>query len=199
MWADLSGPARVIDGDTLRIGATRIRLHGIDAPEAAQTCTSAEGADFACGAVATQALVTVIGEGRVACTPVDLDRYGRTVARCAVAGRDLGQAMVAAGYATAYRAYSTAYVKAEDEARRAGRGLWAAQMQNPADYRAAQAQVQAAPASCAIKGNIGGGGRIYHTPGQEHYAATRISTAKGERWFCTEAEARAAGWRAARR
>ena len=197
--AELAGPARVIDGDTLRIGATQIRLHGIDAPEAAQTCTSAEGGVFACGSVATEALAALVGNASVACTPVDVDRYGRTVARCAVAGRDLGRGMVAAGYATAYRSFSTAYVPAEDDARRAGRGLWAAQMPDPAAFRAARATGSAAQPSCAIKGNIGSGGRIYHMPGQDHYAATRISTAKGERWFCSEAEARAAGWRAARR
>ena len=197
--AELSGPARVIDGDTVQIGATHIRLHGIDAPEAAQTCTSAEGAVFACGAVATQALTALIGGASVTCAPVNVDRYGRTVARCATAGRDLGQAMVAAGYATAYRAYATDYVTQEADARRAGRGLWAGQMPDPAAFRAAKVEAPMAPAACAIKGNIGGGGRIYHMPGQDHYAATRISTAKGERWFCSEAEARAAGWRAARR
>lgn len=55
--------------------------------------------------------------------------------------------------------------------------------------------------SCNIKGNISyyGGERIYHVPGQEYYSATRINLLKGERWFCSEAEARAAGWRKARR
>ena len=43
------------------------------------------------------------------------------------------------------------------------------------------------------------GERIYHVPGQENYGRTRISTSKGERWFCSEADARAAGWRRARR
>ncbi len=53
---------------------------------------------------------------------------------------------------------------------------------------------------CKIKGNISlnSGERIYHVPGQEHYAKTRISVSKGERWFCSEVEARAAGWRKAR-
>ncbi|MCR9108658.1 thermonuclease family protein [Marivita sp. XM-24bin2] len=53
---------------------------------------------------------------------------------------------------------------------------------------------------CKIKGNISlnSGERIYHVPGQEHYGKTRISVSKGERWFCSEAEARAAGWRKAR-
>jgi len=51
-----------------------------------------------------------------------------------------------------------------------------------------------------IKGNIGGtGGRIYHLPGQADYEATRINEKKGERWFCSEAEARAAGFRRADR
>lgn len=54
---------------------------------------------------------------------------------------------------------------------------------------------------CDIKGNISinTGERIYHVPGQEHYWETKISPQYGERWFCSEAEARAAGWRKARR
>jgi len=60
---------------------------------------------------------------------------------------------------------------------------------------------EAHPASCDIKGNISinTGERIYHVPGQEHYDETIIRPEYGERWFCTEAEARAAGWRKARR
>ncbi|PBB67403.1 hypothetical protein CK228_16405 [Mesorhizobium sp. WSM4312] len=54
---------------------------------------------------------------------------------------------------------------------------------------------------CNIKGNISinTGEHIYHVPGQEHYWETKISPEYGERWFCSEAEARAAGWRKARR
>ncbi|MER9005888.1 hypothetical protein NKI15_19850 [Mesorhizobium sp. M0862] len=54
---------------------------------------------------------------------------------------------------------------------------------------------------CGIKGNISynTGERIYHVPGQEHYSETRISLSKGERWFCSEDAARAAGWRKAMR
>lgn len=57
------------------------------------------------------------------------------------------------------------------------------------------------PRPCDIKGNISidSGERIYHVPGQKYYAATRISPKYGERWFCSEAEAQAAGWRRARR
>ncbi|MGN7883611.1 sunset domain-containing protein [Ensifer sp. 22460] len=55
--------------------------------------------------------------------------------------------------------------------------------------------------SCNIKGNvsINTGERIYHVPGQTFYSETVINSRYGERWFCSEAEARAAGWRRARR
>jgi hypothetical protein len=53
---------------------------------------------------------------------------------------------------------------------------------------------------CGIKGNISihTGERIYHVSGQKYYLATRINWFRGERWFCSEADARAAGWRKAR-
>jgi len=54
------------------------------------------------------------------------------------------------------------------------------------------------PGKCRIKGNISGNGKIYHVPGSDAYAKTRIDESKGERWFCSEEEARAAGWRAPR-
>jgi endonuclease YncB( thermonuclease family) len=68
---------------------------------------------------------------------------------------------------------------------------------------AASAPVAPQPSSapqgdCRIKGNISQSGRIYHVPGSSSYDQTQIDTSKGERWFCTEAEARAAGWRAPR-
>lgn len=54
--------------------------------------------------------------------------------------------------------------------------------------------------NCKIKGNISlnSGERIYHVPGQKHYAPTVISPSYGERWFCSEKEARDAGWRKSR-
>jgi len=50
---------------------------------------------------------------------------------------------------------------------------------------------------CNIKGNISidSGEKIYHVPGQEFYSQTTIRPEYGERWFCTEEEAIANGWR----
>jgi len=50
--------------------------------------------------------------------------------------------------------------------------------------------------TCSIKGNINdSGAKIYHLPGGKWYTRTLIDTARGERWFCSEAEAQAEGWR----
>jgi len=54
---------------------------------------------------------------------------------------------------------------------------------------------------CDIKGNVSidTGERIYHMPGQKFYDDTKISTEWGERWFCSEDDARKAGWRKSKR
>src|SRR4029453_6321568 len=84
----LSGPARVVDGDSLEIGSQRIRLFGIDAPEGRQHCRDAQGHDYACGREATRALEALIDGRPVTCTRLDHDRYEREVAACTVEGRD---------------------------------------------------------------------------------------------------------------
>jgi len=59
---------------------------------------------------------------------------------------------------------------------------------------------EAVPDTCLIKGNVSvdTGERIYHVPGQAFYDETVVNEAYGERWFCTEDEALAAGWRKSR-
>lgn len=194
----LSGQARVVDGDSLVIGTDSIRLFGIDAPELAQRCDPA-GRNWACGAWSKQVLTKIIGGGVLRCQALDRDRYGRTVARCTVSGRDVAAEMVGAGAATAYRRYSSDYINAETTAKLDGRGLWSGTVIAPADYRKA-AKRQSAPQGCTIKGNVSAkGNRIYHMPGQRDYDATRISTSKGEAFFCSEADARTAGFRRAKR
>lgn len=191
----LGGEARVIDGDTLEVAGKRVRLFGIDAPERRQTCER-EGLPWDCGAWAKQALSDRVTGQPIVCQQVDVDRYGRSVAICHVGGLDLGADLVRQGAATAYVAYSSRYVADEAVARSAGRGIWAGPMQTPEAHRRAG---DVPVGDCAIKGNISANGRIYHQPGQQDYAATRISTAKGEAYFCSAAQAEAAGFRPARR
>lgn len=196
------GQASVIDGDTIEIHDTRIRLHGIDAPESGQLCRI-NAKPFRCGQLSAQALANKIGRQTVTCDPRDTDRYGRTVAVCSAGGANLNAWMVREGWALAYRQYSLDYVNAENAASASKRNLWQSEFQPPWEWRRQQRVEAPAPKrehgaqpECTIKGNISSRGeRIYHVPGAEHYVSTRIDTSKGERWFCSEAEARAAGWR----
>ena len=202
--AELQGRASVTDGDTIAIHGESIRLHGIDAPESAQTCTRA-GTPWRCGQQAANALDGKIADRPVHCESLGKDRYGRMLARCRVQGEDVGAWMVRNGWALAFVRYSSDYVSEERAAERARVGIWAGSFTAPwewrAQRRAAPAAGSVAPSSgCLIKGNINGDGqRIYHLPGQRYYERTQINVSKGERWFCTEAEARAAGWRRAQR
>ena len=132
--ADITGPARVIDGDTLEIAGQRIRLHGIDAPETAQTC-KAEGLTWRCGERATLALFGKIGRNQVRCEEMDRDRYGRIVAICYASGDDLGRWMVREGWAVAYRRYSRDYVFDERLARKRRLNLWRGDFVMPWEWR----------------------------------------------------------------
>ena len=98
----------------------------------------------------------------------------------------------------AYRRYSLDYVDEETDAQAARHGIWAGEFVKPWEWRRGKrlAANDNAPDQCRIKGNISRKGeRIYHLPGGKWYDRTRIDPAKGERWFCSEAEARAVGWR----
>jgi endonuclease YncB( thermonuclease family) len=193
----LAGIARVIDGDTIEIAGRHVRLEGIDAPEIAQTCGRWLIGTWPCGKAAGDALEKLIGGATVSCGSHGLDKYGRTLGVCFVAGRDINAEMVREGYAWAFIRYSTSYVQEEAEARALRVGIWQGEAEPAWEFRAHRwaGAEQAAPNGCAIKGNVTAHGRIYHMPWSPWYGKIRIDEAKGKRWFCTEAEALAAGWR----
>jgi endonuclease YncB( thermonuclease family) len=105
------------------------------APEGGQTCLDAAGRTWRCGQRAALALQDLIGRRTVTCDERDVDRYGRIVGRCLVGEVDINKWLVAQGLALAYRRYSRAYVGAEDEARAAGRGMWAGTFEPPWEWR----------------------------------------------------------------
>ena len=199
--AETTGKVRVIDGDTIDVGDTRIRLHGIDALERDQPCTTLNGQHWGCGDWVTRQVSDRYQGATARCTPRDRDRYGRIVARCVVGQEDMGEKLVSEGWAFAYRTYAKDYDLDEKAALVAGRGIHGFTLQAPARYRLTRIRGREAPdPNCRIKGNINAKGvRIYHLPGQKFYTRTGIRPEKGERWFCSEAQARASGWRRARR
>ncbi|MBY3359352.1 thermonuclease family protein [Rhizobium laguerreae] len=197
--ASAASNVRVIDGDTIDLDGVRYRLHGIDAPEAGQSCKAADGSEWACGQAALGKLERLVRGREVTCTPHEKDMYGRWVASCVADGTDVNGEMIASGLAWAFRKYSLDYVKAEETAHAGHVGVWQADTQTPWDFRSHKWDnaVSAAPAGgCPIKGNINSKQeKIYHAPWSKDYAKTKVDTHKGERWFCSEGEAIAAGWR----
>lgn len=132
------GMARAIDGDTLDVDGTRIRLHGIDAPEVRQQCQAPAGEQWACGQRARAALTGWTGHGVVACVGRRHDRYHRLIAICWADADDLGYQMVANGWAVAYRRYSTDYVQEEERARVGRLGIWSGTFDMPSAWRTAR-------------------------------------------------------------
>lgn len=135
--ADVIGEALVIDGDTLQVATERIRLHGIDAPEAKQVCGAGRAA-WPCGRMAADGLVAAIESQPVRCIGNKRDRYGRLLAVCHAGPVDLNGAMVRAGWALAYRRYAKDYVPQEIEARAESRGMWRGSFEAPWNWRKAE-------------------------------------------------------------
>lgn len=202
----IHGIASSGDGDSITISGNRIRLFGIDAPEFDQVCT--RGAqNWACGQESANQLSKLVTGRQVKCVPTGIDGFERIVARCSVGDVDINRTMVALGYAVAFRKYSTDYVSTENTARNHKRGLWSGRFEMPSEVRATnrpvieraprrivQSRPQAVDYACTIKGNRSRRGEwIYHVPGMPYYEQTRA-----EEVFCSEADARAAGYRRAR-
>jgi len=123
-----------IDGDSLRTSREDVRLLGIDAPELYQTCRDARGRQWACGREAHVKLKALVSRGDVRCTATGRDRFKRALAVCSAgAVADLGEVMVRDGFAVDFM--NGRYAGAEAEARRARRGIWAGQFEQPQEWR----------------------------------------------------------------
>src|SRR5712675_27991 len=221
--ADFTGVAKVREGDSVQIGATRIRLGGIDAPAVDQLCLNNSGERWTCGVAARDELIKHVGSKAWTCHPRTTDRRGRTVARCEVEGEDIQKWLVANGWALSYARVSHDYDADEKAAREAKAGMWQGAFIAPWDWRArnkktailgaakppetakaillASASGPVAPSpDCTIKGNVNRSGEcIYHKPTSRWYAKIQMNVAKGTRWFCSVDDAEAAGCRETRR
>jgi len=196
---------RVVDGDTIRVEIDgqefRVRYIGIDTPETVDPRRPVECFGEEAGERNRQLV-----DGKVVGLEKDVsdtDSFGRLL-RYVWAGTEMVNAtLVEEGYALASTyppdvRYAEQFASLQTLARDSGRGLWGAVCVSPTaspgpggacDYSGAREPV--------IKGNISirTGEQIYHVPSGEFYDETVIDASKGERFFCTEAEAVAAGWR----
>ena len=112
----------------------RLRLFGIDAPDLKQTCRWPNKV-IPCGQVSKTAMMDLVAQTRVVCTPFDKKRAGVRLARCRADGFDIGANMVHTGWALAFRPESTGYVETENKAKKARRGLWKGEFTRPWEWR----------------------------------------------------------------
>lgn len=209
---------RVIDGDTVELADGRkVRYIGIDAPEMSKRdCFAAESK-------AANELLVLNRRARLERDITDTDRFGRLLRYVYVGDTFVNLQLLADGFAQLLTyppdvRYNEQLRAATAEARQAKRGLWSgcsaspepAVLPNPRQPAPSEDSInlydraqsfsggELPPAGCTIKGNINAKGeKIYHLPGCGSYKKTTIDETRGEQWFCSEADASAAGWRKA--
>lgn len=193
----LTGRARTISGDTLSIAGRRIRLSSIEAPELAQVCRTSSGRAWRCGIAARSRLSRLLRRGSATCKVTKTDQPRLFDGSCTVRGVDVAKQQVRRGYAFAASGLiSSTYGGEEQKAREARRGIWRGKVDRPDQFRTSRWKraKSRAPDGCPIKGRIVRGGKIYVLPWSPDYRRVRIRTRRGERWFCSEKDAIAAGW-----
>jgi micrococcal nuclease len=195
---------RVVDGDTIDvlIGGEQLRLRyiGVDTPE-----TVDPRRPVGCFGKEASARNSELVEGKTVGLEKDVsetDRFGRLLRYVWLEGRMVNARLVEEGYAFAATyppdlRYTQLLNDLETQAHFAKRGLWGTACATPEASPAAAGICDfSATDEPLIKGNISSGGeKIYHVPGGYYYDGTVIDETKGERWFCTEAQAVSAGWR----
>jgi endonuclease YncB( thermonuclease family) len=198
----ISGRASAVAADTLRVGDRKVRLKDIEAPDANQRCPRGSGRGshrtWACGQEARETLQRLVQGKTVTCQVHASGGTNVVLGRCDAKGQDVGEALVRAGFVFAERGLMPAYGTAEAAAKGAKAGLWgASEPERPAQWRDRlwAAAKRDAPDGCPIKGRVRGRERVYLLPWASNYHRVRISTRRGERWFCSQDEAEAAGWR----
>ena len=99
----------MIDGDTLEMHGTRLRPHGVDAPESGQFCFDSSDETYRCGQTAALQMESFVLGNIVNCIIKDKDRCERLVVECSVDGKNINKQLVPYGFALAYREYSNDY------------------------------------------------------------------------------------------
>ena len=189
--------SRVVDGDTIELeNGQRVRYIGIDTPETVDPRKPVQ-----CFGKEASVKNKELLEGKTVSLEKDVsetDKFGRLLRYVFVSDVFVNDYLVRQGFAhsSSYPPdikYQDQFVSAQKEAQEENRGLWSS-CQNDGQ---AQTVFQE---GCQIKGNISSSGeKIYHIPGQKYYDKTVVDGSRGEKWFCSENEAIAAGWRKSKR
>jgi hypothetical protein len=132
----------------------------------------------------------------ITCKLFGSETNGAQSGRCLAGKEDIAASLVSAGHVFAETGIFARYGRLESEARDKKSGIWSGEVVRPSEWRAKKWEdaKREAPDGCPIKGRVSASGRVYLLPWSPAYDRARISVARGERWFCSEKDARAAGW-----
>lgn len=197
---------RVVDGDTIELeNGQKVRYIGINTPETVDPRKPIE-----CFGKEASAKNRELVEGKTVILEKDIsetDKYGRLLRYVYLPSQNQGSDQIfindylvrqGFAYASTYPPdvkYQNQFQQAQTEAQSKNLGLWSS-CANASSSPLTSQQTEAQNQNCQIKGNISSSGeKIYHMPTQRYYDTTVIDESKGERWFCTEQAAIAAGWR----
>ncbi len=194
---------KVVDGDTIEIeGGQKVRYIGIDTPETVDPRKTVQC--FGVEASNKNKELVLGKKVKLVKDVSETDKYGRLLRYVYVGNTFVNDYLVANGFARASSyppdvKYQDQFKKSESAAREKNLGLWNSCSVSGASTSQSYQVNLSRNSDCKIKGNISSSGeKIYHVPGGSYYDKTSIDTSKGERWFCTEDEAKAAGWRASK-
>jgi endonuclease YncB( thermonuclease family) len=192
----ISGRAVAISGDLMRVGGTLVRLSNVEAPDAHQPCHRANGRRWNCASAAKAGLARLIRRRTVSCTPTGQEDGSAIVAQCHTEKIDVAAELVRHGYVFAVRSFFGSLSGEEDAARAAKAGIWQGEILRPQAWRDQEWQdaMHSAPDGCPIKGYIRASSKLYALPWSENYDRTKVRIDKGGRWFCSEDDAKAAGF-----
>lgn len=218
------GPVvRVFDGDSVQVGDTVYNLAGIDAPELGQICTKDKKTE-PCGLTSAYNLRKMLDLGKAGLNcrpeetkrePVASDKAERRtaermaeqrdqarrhtpIATCVVGDQDVSRALIQSGQALALPDAPPDYLAAQKKAEQAGLGIWGSRFIKPWDWRNGERlseELSEGQTACVIKAITRDHRRLYFGPLDEEYERIDPASADDGRTFCSDEEARAAGWR----
>jgi endonuclease YncB( thermonuclease family) len=193
--------AQALSGDTLRIDGRTVRLVGVEAPHVGQRCARGSSKNWRCGEAAQAAVERLTRSKSVRCVVASTEPSGRNLATCTIDGRDIAADLLKDGHVFSTSGYFGAYASLESDAKRSKAGVWAGDAERPADFRSRlwDTAKATAPDGCPIKGHVAQSGKTYILPWAREYARTTLRPTRGDRWFCSEREASAAGFKLAER
>lgn len=194
---DIRGRVRVVSADALRVGGSLVRLAGVEAPAEDQPCLKANGRRVKCAAAARSAVSAMLSGRTIACTVTREDNDGNVFAECNADGDNVNAEVVRSGYAFAANdSYFGSLSGEEATAKSAKAGLWEGEVDRPAAWRdkSWDDAKRDAPDGCPIKGTVRSASKVYVLPWSPDYRRAKVRSDRGGRWFCSEDEARAAGF-----